>query len=46
MIIAIILLILLIVLALTAMRRGFESWEGIDSPQYHKQIHRYSAPHH
>jgi hypothetical protein len=28
------------------MRRGFESWEGIDSPYYHKRIHRYSAPHH
>ncbi len=46
MIVSIILLILLIVLALTAMRRGFESWEGIDNPGYHERIHRYSAPHH
>jgi DMSO/TMAO reductase YedYZ heme-binding membrane subunit len=46
MIISIILLILLIILALTAMRPGFESREGSESPQYHKLISRYSAPHH
>jgi hypothetical protein len=46
MVTAIILLVLLIVLALTAMRWGFESRDGGDSPEWQKRINRYSAPHH
>ena len=37
---------LLIVLALAAMRLGFDSRDGIESPEWEKRINRNSAPHH
>jgi hypothetical protein len=37
---------LLIVLAQAAMRLGFDSRDGIESPEWEKRINRNSAPHH
>jgi hypothetical protein len=37
---------LLIVLALATMRLGFDSRDGIESPEWEKRINRNSAPHH
>jgi len=42
----IIFLVLLIVFNLAAMRWGFDSRDGIDSPEWEKHLNRNSTPHH
>ncbi len=42
----IIFLVLLIVLGFAAMRWGFDSRDGIDSPEWEKRMNPNSAPHH
>jgi len=39
-------IMVLIVLALAALRWGFDSRDGIDSPEWQKRMNRNSVPHH